>query len=471
MVRYLDLIKNYSERKAVMTVDGSSIEYKTYSELYRDIRVYAQKLEDIFGSVEGRHIGILSSNSYELTTLLIATIASRAVAVPLNIHDSIENLRVMVENADLDILFCEEPDMIDKLNLDLAVKTMSFFSEGDCHEKELSDFEDGDFNKDALIIYTSGTTGLAKGVVITIGNLFGIPRFYLAELFRVSSTEERSYSGYINLPFYHIAGIMALLAVTEIGQILCFSRDYKRILKDVEVNDIDVAVVTPAVLKLWEKTLIRGKREKLGSVKFIYLAGAAVNPETAKVFLQNHIGIIETYGMTETGGDVALNWDLVNYPTSVGKIPEGVTVDIKDGEILVKTWSNMKGYYKNPEETAAILKDGFIHTGDLGYVDENGYLYITGRKKNLIILPGGENVSPEELETELYKNELIEECRVYEDDDRIAAEIYAPKVDPEEIKQFIASFNTRVPIYKRIYKTVFRDSGFQKSALGKIKRN
>lgn len=471
MVRYLNLIENYSNRKAVMTVDGKDIEYKTYSELYRDIKVYARKLEDILGDVEGKHIGILSSNNYALTALLIATIASRAVAVPLNIHESIDNLRMLAQNADLDILFCEDPDMIRKIDLDMKVKPMSFLMEGDCNEKALCDFDESDVDKDALIIYTSGTTGLSKGVVITIGNLFFIPRFYLAELFRVNSEEDRSYSGYINLPFYHIAGIMALLAVTEIGQVLCFSKDYRRILKDIENNDIDVAVVTSAVLKLWEKTLRRGKRDKLGSVKFIYVAGAAVSPETAMVFLRNNIGIIQAYGMTETGGDVTLNWDMLEHPTSVGKIPDTVTVNVVDDEILVKSWSNMKGYYKNSEETSEILQDGFIHTGDLGYVDEKGYLYITGRKKNLIILPGGENISPEELERELSKNEFIEECRVYQDDDRIAAEIFAPTCDQEEVRQFISMLNTRLPIYKRIYKTVFRDSEFEKSAMGKIRRS
>jgi long-chain acyl-CoA synthetase len=348
---------------------------------------------------------------------------------------------------------------------------MSFFAEGERDEKDLKDYDESDADTDALIIYTSGTTGVAKGVVTTIGNLFGVPRFYLVELFRINENDKTSHSGYINLPFYHMAGIMAFLAVTQIGQTMCFSKDYRRIAKDVETNDIDVAVVTPAVLKLWKKMLKRGKREKLGGTKFIYVAGAALDLDTVRIFLQNRIGIIQTYGMTETGGDVAMNWEMDKHPTSVGKIPPGVAVKIVDGEILVKSWANMKCYYNNPEETDKILKDGFIHTGDLGYIDDEGYLYITGRKKNLIILSGGENVSPEELEKELYKNEFIEECIVYEDDDRIAAEIYAPKADSDAIKEYIAALNKELPIYKRIYKTVIRESEFEKTALGKIKRS
>ncbi len=471
MVEYLKLLNSYSERNAVTTIYSDHNENKSYAELYKDIKVYAQKLEDVLGDVEGKHIGILSSNSYEFTALLIAIIASRAVAVPLNIHESLDNLDFLIRNAELDMLVFENSDRIDKLNLSIIAKPISFFDEGERVEKELKDFNDNDADTDALIIHTSGTTGVAKGVVTSIGNLFGVPRFYLAELFRINENDKTSHSGYINLPFYHIAGIMAFLAVTQIGQTMCFSKDYRRIAKDVETNDIDVAVVPPAVLKLWEKMLRRGRREKLGGTKFIYVAGAALNLDTVKLFLQNRIGIIQTYGMTETGGDVAMNWEMDKHPDSVGKIPSGVVVKIVDGEILVKSWSNMKGYYNNSEETDKILKDGFIHTGDLGYIDDEGYLYIIGRKKNLIILSGGENVSPEELEKELYKNALIEECVVYEDDDRITAEIYAPKGTPEEIKEYIAMLNTRLPIYKRIYKTVIRESEFEKSALGKIKRS
>ena len=130
----------------------------------------------------------------------------------------------------------------------------------------------------------------------------------------------------------------------------------------------------------------------------------------------------------------------------------------------------MLGYYKNDEETNKILIDGYIHTGDLGYLDDDGYLFITGRKKNLIILSGGENVSPEELENYLYKNIKVLECKAYEKGDRIHVEIFAEESDQAEIKAYVAELNKHLPLYKRIYGIDFISNEYSKTSIGKIKR-
>lgn len=150
-----------------------------------------------------------------------------------------------------------------------------------------------------------------------------------------------------------------------------------------------------------------------------------------------------------------------------------------DDELWVKGSSVMLGYYKMPQETAETLEDGWLKTGDLGYVDEENYVYITGRKKNLIILANGENVSPEELENHLNRDERIKEILVRDKNGVIEAEIfpdmeYAQKAGisniQEELQKVIDEFNAAMPVYKRIHHLVVRDSEFVKTTAKKIKR-
>ncbi len=159
-----------------------------------------------------------------------------------------------------------------------------------------------------------------------------------------------------------------------------------------------------------------------------------------------------------------------NHIDSIGKAIDGAEIICVDGEICVKSWSNMIGYYNNPDETKKCLKDGVIYTGHLGYIDEDGYVYLTGRKKNLIILSGGENVSPEEIESKIYENHLVKECKAFEKNDRIAIEIYANNQDEPNIREYISNLNQTQPAYKKIYFVEFRDTEFDKTASGKIKR-
>ena len=139
----------------------------------------------------------------------------------------------------------------------------------------------------------------------------------------------------------------------------------------------------------------------------------------------------------------------------------------------------MQGYYKMPEETAQTLEDGWLKTGDLGYVDEDGFLFLTGRRKNLIITPNGENVSPEEIENKLGANRLIQEVLVRENEGVIEAEIfpdleYASKKKvkdvPARLQEIIDTYNEAAPLYKRVFRLKVRDTEFEKNTTKKIKR-
>ena len=154
-------------------------------------------------------------------------------------------------------------------------------------------------------------------------------------------------------------------------------------------------------------------------------------------------------------------------------------VKIVDEEIWVKGTSVMQGYYQMPEETAQTLEDGWLKTGDLGYIDEEGFIFLTGRKKNLIITPNGENVSPEEIENKLGENRLIQEVLVRESDGVIEAEIFPDleyvkkkriKDVQAQLQSIIDEYNKTAPLYKRIFKLKVRDTEFEKNTTKKIKR-
>ena len=176
------------------------------------------------------------------------------------------------------------------------------------------------------------------------------------------------------------------------------------------------------------------------------------------------------YGMTECSPRICSGVKNCPKPLSVGEIVPGCEVRIVDGEIQVRSKSVMQGYYKNPEETAKTLtEDGWLMTGDLGYKDEDAYLYITGRKKNLIILSNGENVSPEEIENQFVTFEPIKEIVVYDNQGKITAEVY-PNPDMEfddvraVIQEKIDEVNSGFPAAKQIVSLVIREEEFEKTA-------
>ena len=469
MFKYLATLEKYSGECAFKFLNEDKTFEVSYAQYLKDVKTCATRLERVMGNLEGKHVGLVGINSYEYVVIMAALLFSRSVFIPLNYRESHQNLDFAIKNSKIEYLVSDNleehffGDEINYLGFDVALK-------GEAEEKELKDFTEEEVNNLMMIVYTSGTTSLSKGVALSVGNLFQEERIALPEQYTNGFKAVPGVKVYTNFPLYHVGGLLTWLSWSEHGCTLIQSANPQNILSDLENETIDIAFVIPGTIKLWLKTIRRGHIERLGGVKLALTAGAPVNVDDVKELSANNINFGQYYGMTETGGNVTYNFDMANHISSVGRPYDDADVRIVDGEICIKHWGNMLGYYENEEETQKVIRDGVIYTGDLGYLDEDGYLYITGRKKNLIILSSGENVSPEELERLLLGCKDVKECMAFEKNDRIAVAVYAEETAQDTIREFVTNLNKTLPIYKRIYKIEFQTEELEKTASGKIKR-
>ncbi len=211
------------------------------------------------------------------------------------------------------------------------------------------------------------------------------------------------------------------------------------------------------------------------------LASSWRDPFYIDEFAKYGIDILEGYGMSECSPVITTNTVECHKPGSIGKPLNNVHIKFENGEILVKGSSVMKGYYKMPEETEAVFSDGWLHTGDKGYLDEDGYLFINGRVKNLIIMSNGENISPEEIENKLGLNPLVGEviitgnntgltANIYPDQDVVAKQNFTEEKVQRELQEFIDTYNAGQPSYRHITCLNVREEPFIRNTTGKIKR-
>lgn len=205
-----------------------------------------------------------------------------------------------------------------------------------------------------------------------------------------------------------------------------------------------------------------------GNLDLIVMGGAAIDQRYIDGLTNIGIQVLNGYGITECSPVVAVNRNKYSRAGSVGLPLSDCGVSVIDNEICVRGEIVMKGYYEDDVSTKESFIDGWFRTGDLGYIDSDGFVFITGRKKNLIILSNGKNVSPEELEERLLRIEGVLEVVVSEKNGMIEAEIYSE--NHAGIKESIDNLNKELPNYKRIQKVVFRENAFAKTTTKKIKR-
>ena len=473
----------------------------TYEELMRDVAALGSALYS--RGFRGSTAALIGRTGYPWVLCFLTSIMSDMIIVPLDPDLGKEEMDKRLRHCRADAVF-----LADEL-----VAYADVFSEGTAsgHENRVIHFSDlnnllaegesllingftewlDDYISEkqrALMIFTSGTGGKMKAAVIRQENL-------MLERFVWQGIEADQSKCHLTLPLYHIAGIGDLRGTILTGTTAYLGGGLRYLLKEYAYVQPRTGFMVPAPAELVRglllgKTVEEGRKLLGGRFVAIRSSGAHLTRKMRDFFNSYGIDITSDYGMTETCGPVSVsvmkNGRLFSKPGSAGRILDSIEVKIDHpdelghGEILISGPCVFDGYFEDPEETGKVLKDGWLYTGDIGYVDEDRYLYIVGRKKNVIITQSGENVIPEELEENIRMIPGVKECLVYEKDGKLAVKIFAKDescsdTDGQGLKgsilEGIRRQNGERPTYKRISITEFTDAPLPKTSTGKIKRN
>jgi len=504
----------------------------TYRQLQQDVRCLQEAL--IQSELAGKHIAIVGENSYEWLLVYFAANYCGSVAVCVDIEQPDETILQMLDMADTEAIFfasayqdiCSEYAGQEKKMFLLSGKNSALPTVRSLIEEGEKIRQEGRENKSldeqvtpdltASIVFTSGTTSYSKPVMLSQSAILTNASDALANV----KIGDRTFT---SLPFYHTYGLTcSVLSMLIPGSHLYINGNLKTVMRDLQLAQAHTLLTVPLMLeaicnKIWQtaeetgkaeslkklfelkrfmfslgikksgKTLDAIRKKCLGSIELIICGGAHVSREIMEQFQYMGVTVLQGYGITECAPLVSVNRNEANKLDSVGPITAHCEVKLENGEILVRGKNLMKGYYNAPELTEEVMRDGWFCTGDIGEIDKDGYLYITGRKKNLIVFKNGKKVSPEKLEEKIKKIPLVQDVLVYgavsgvsTDDVQIAASIYPNKERTEGMTSYeileslqkqIDKINDELPIYQQIQMINIREQEFSKTALQKIKRH
>ena len=484
-----------------------SVYQKTYLQFGKDVVKTADDLR--MAGCGSCNIGIIGMNSYGWLVLFMAIILSGNTVVPLDKDMTKEELRDVLVRMDIRRIAIDKR-FEDAFNAQkLKVDCLSFLPDCDhdfvCrrNKEDVGNQESSRYQKDirnqgekditrslrevninssvpACIFLTSGTTGKRKGVVLTNENI-------AADINGSCRLFELKGNTLAILPFHHAFGlIVAVWMVFHYGYTVYISQGLRWIRKELLLVKPQTMMLVPAFVNTFYKQIEKlscSRTDPLASGKtlaeavfgdkleYIICGGAFLDEQYVKSYRAFGIEILNGYGTTECSPVAAVNRNHYHKDGTVGLgLPDTKISVSEDGEILIAGKHVMKGYYNDPDATSEVLKNGWYYTGDLGYIDDDGFIKLTGRKKNLIILASGENISPEEMEEKLLHFNDINEAVVYADERGIVAEVFTELKDGaiENIKSEIEGLNKTLPMYKRIIDVHFRETPFLKTTSGKI---
>ena len=472
----------------------AAIEKKTYTELREDSERFSAVLETL-GECKS-HIAILGTTSYEWIVAYMGIVNGGSVAVPLDAQLPAGDLCDLLNRAEVTTLVYDEskaqaagearkqcPGLkhVISMNGESAVEgALPFWG---LMKEQKPGYDYNPLPEDlATIMFTSGTTGKSKGVMLTHRNL--------AE--NATCLDMKIEPGTVImsvLPIHHAYCLsMDILKALSLGSVICINDSLLRVAKNIKLFEPNMILMVPLMIETLAKKLEDAAwmpaplvKAKVFGKQFhtICSGGAYLNPAYIQTFKKYGITILQGYGMTECAPVISTNLSWNNKEGSVGKLMPNCEAKTVEDELWVKGSSVMQGYYHMPKETQEALEDGWLKTGDLGYVDEDGFVFLTGRKKNLIITPNGENISPEEIENKLGENRLVQEVLVRDSEGVIEAEIfpdyeYAAKKKIKDmqgtLQGIIDEYNKSAPLYKRVFKLKVREVEFEKNTTKKIKR-
>ena len=482
----------YGNRIFLKEKSGKDIVEKTFIQFREDVKKVMAYI-NTFRNDKPIHCAVSGASSYTWLLSYFGTVCGGNVSVPLDAQLGENDIADLLNRSDSEIFFYDKRfnKMINGLKLK-CTEIKAFVSLENDLPEILKNYQPEEFplvEPSALcaISYTSGTTGKSKGVMLLHSNLIDNTMCQDNE----STVDDVVLSV---LPIHHIYCFTCdILLTLRYGNILCFNDSMMRIPQNLKLFKPTVILLVPMIAETLYKMIKNvsvsepdtpineiAKRLFGGRLETIFSGGAYLRPELQKNYINIGINIQQGYGMTECSPRIATGCKFDKQCTNdVGKIVNGCQVKIVDGEIMVKSKSVMAGYYKDPQTTAETLTaDGWLHTGDLGYIDENNRLFLTGRKKNLIILSNGENVSPEELENKFAGIDYINDVLVYSDENIICAEIFPDKelypdneIIEKMFRETVDNINKTVSTAKAIRRLRIRDSDFDKTASKKIIRN
>ena len=485
----------YSSLPAVRWLDKKDISEISYGEL--DAAVTAIRKGLAAEEFSKKHIALIGTSSVYWIESYLGITTGDNVAVPLDANLPAEDLVDLLNRSDSEALFLAPKlrNLADVVSI-ACKKIKNIWILDDEADRpclmqlkrsgeNAADVEGGSEDDLATVIFTSGTTGKSKGVMLTQKNL-------ASNVESVQYTVDPGCVLMSVLPIHHAFCLcMDWLKGFSLGAVICINDSFLHMVRNMSIFKPEVMLMVPLMIESIYKRLatadpsipanVLAQNVFGGRLRIIFTGGAHLDPFYIEKFEEYGVDVLEGYGMSECSPVITSNTPDDHKAGSIGKPLPNVEIRFENDEILVRGSSVMKGYYKMPEETAATLKDGWLHTGDKGYIDEDGYLFINGRVKNLIILSNGENISPEEIENKISLSPLISEVIVTGEDNGLTARIYpemelvkAKGMDDEavrtSIQSFIDEYNIHQPTYRRITGVVMRNNPFIKNATSKIVR-
>ena len=544
--------KLYPERPAFEVKDSKGAHYEIkYKQYLEEIQALGTALTDM--GLAGEKIAVAGDNCYEWCLSYMATVTGVGVIVPIDKELLFDDINMILNVSDVKLFFCDRKiakklnERKDELKKDLTIvmihtkKEEGVLDITDLVEKGKELLKNGDTryldaeidpNAMCSLLFTSGTTGMSKGVMLCHRNFcyevmaaMGVIKIYPEDC------------GISMLPLHHTyESTIILFFAPYCGAKVTFCDGFKYVLKNMKEFNPSVFVAVPLLLETVHRRLMKAVAQKPhgltlfkvgsvlvkaaakvgidlkkvffkeiidtfgGNMRLIICGAAPINPQILKDFEAFGIQIIFGYGLTECAPLAILNHDRLHLAESVGEVIPGSEAKILDpdengvGEICVKGDMVMLGYYNNPEETAKVIdKDGWFHTGDLGYMDKKGCFYISGRCKNVIVTSNGKNIYPEELEYHLGtdirvgeslvlgdendKGEVIVGARIFPNFEELS-ERYGKKADEfsdEELhtifKEVVDGVNAKLPPFKKIVSFKVRRTEFVKTTTSKIMRH
>lgn len=542
--------KKYADQIAFISKhqDGKNKTYEniTYKCFLKQINSLGTKLYDM--GLKSKRIAILGRNRYEWALAHITSLLGGIVTIPLDKDlqiDELENslIRSKADAIYFDEKYIEKIEEIKKRNTTnikeyICMSKMPGYNDIHTLKKQGSKLlEQGnkeyisakiDENAMNILLFTSGTTSKSKAVMLSQKNIASNV-YAMQRVEDIRSTD----SNLAFLPMHHIFGSTCLIMMLACGVRTSFPDGLRYVAQNLKEYEVSIFVGVPLLVEAIYNKVVKeidkqGKtklikkaikisnfllkfhidiRRKLfkqiieqlgGKMRFVISGGAPLDPKVQKGFIDLGIDMVQGYGLTETSPVIAAENKFKSKNGSIGVPMENVTLEIasKDengiGELRVKGPNIMLGYYENEEETNKVLKDGWFYTGDLGYIDKEGFIFITGRQKNMIVLKNGKKVFPEEIETLVNRINLIEECMVFgmpdendKNDIKLSVKVVYNKdevkqkygdIPFDEIKDIIwdrikNEVNTTVPRYKHIINMILTDKELIKTTTKKVKRN